>query len=172
MLECSLIKRHKPKYNILLKDDKGYPYVRLNLNAGLSPLFCGQRARRRTGPAISAPIGSRGSTRMRLSDAVSLRPAPAHLQKAVSPGHRQGAALPQLTIMGNCDGWCRPEMTEEAYRERIAQAVQLLEGDFAAVEQQLRRADGVRCRGAALRGGGGATATASRRSSCWAPGRR
>ena len=39
--------------------------------------------------------------------------------------------------LGNCDGWCRPEMTEEQYRERIGQAVQLLEGDFGAVEQEL-----------------------------------
>ena len=31
ILECSLIKRYLPKYNILLKDDKGFPYVRLNM---------------------------------------------------------------------------------------------------------------------------------------------
>lgn len=32
VLECSLIKRHMPKYNILLKDDKGYPYLRVDLH--------------------------------------------------------------------------------------------------------------------------------------------
>ena len=35
VLECSLIKRYSPKYNILLKDDKGYPYLRLNTHAHL-----------------------------------------------------------------------------------------------------------------------------------------
>ena len=33
VLECSLIKRYMPKYNILLKDDKGYPYIRLDVSA-------------------------------------------------------------------------------------------------------------------------------------------
>ena len=33
VLECSLIKQHMPKYNILLKDDKGYPYIRLDIKA-------------------------------------------------------------------------------------------------------------------------------------------
>lgn len=32
VLECSLIKQHRPKYNILLKDDKGYSYVRVTQN--------------------------------------------------------------------------------------------------------------------------------------------
>ena len=33
VLENSMIKKYKPKYNILLKDDKGYPYIRLNMDA-------------------------------------------------------------------------------------------------------------------------------------------
>ena len=33
VLECSLIKRHKPKYNVLLKDDKGYSYIEITNEA-------------------------------------------------------------------------------------------------------------------------------------------
>ena len=48
VLENSLIKRHQPRYNILLKDSKGYPYIRLSKEAW-------PPRRRRTAPGISAP---------------------------------------------------------------------------------------------------------------------
>ena len=135
VLECSLIKRHKPKYNILLKDDKGYPYVRLNLNARY-PRFSVVGRTAQDGARYFGPYGTRGNTN-EILDAVSLA---LHLPTCKKQFPRDiGKERPCLNHhLGNCDGWCRPEMTEEAYRERIAQAVQLLEGDFAAVEQQLR----------------------------------
>ena len=152
VLECSLIKRHKPKYNILLKDDKGYPYVRLNLNARY-PRFSVVGRTAQDGARYFGPYGTRGNTN-EILDAVSLA---LHLPTCKKQFPRDiGKERPCLNHhLGNCDGWCRPEMTEEAYRERIAQAVQLLEGDFAAVEQQLREQMECGFRGAALRGGGG-----------------
>jgi excinuclease ABC subunit C len=135
VLECSLIKRHKPKYNILLKDDKGYPYVRLNRDLRY-PRFSIVGRTAEDGASYFGPFGTRGAT-TEILDAISLA---LHLPTC----HRQfprdiGKERPCLNHhLGNCEGWCRPEMTEEAYRERIDQAVQLLNGDFAEVEAQLR----------------------------------
>ncbi len=134
VLECSLIKRHKPKYNILLKDDKGYPYVRLDA-ASPYPRFKLVGKTAGDGARYFGPYGSRGET-YEILDAISQA---LHLPtcKRVFP-RDIGKDRPCLNHhMGICDGWCRPEMTQEAYQERIHQAVRLLEGDFASVEEQL-----------------------------------
>ncbi len=54
VLEASQIKAHTPKYNILLKDDKGYSYIKVTREPG--PAFPSRCKRRRTAPSISAPI--------------------------------------------------------------------------------------------------------------------
>ena len=53
VLEASQIKAHSPKYNILLKDDKGYSYIRVTREDW--PRLSFTRKRRRTGRSISAP---------------------------------------------------------------------------------------------------------------------
>lgn len=43
ILECNLIKKHKPKYNILLKDDKQYPYIKVTVNEEYPRVFATRR---------------------------------------------------------------------------------------------------------------------------------
>ena len=62
VLECSLIKRHQPRYNILLKDDKGYPYIRVDVRSEY-PAFLWLPGRRTTEPAILAPTAAGGPPR-------------------------------------------------------------------------------------------------------------
>ena len=61
VLECSLIKRYMPKYNILLKDDKGYPYLRLNMKE-LYPSITLVSKIADDGGEYFGPYGTRGVT--------------------------------------------------------------------------------------------------------------
>lgn len=124
VLENSLIKRHMPRYNILLKDDKGYPLVRLN--RGRYPKFTLVNRPANDGAKYFGPFGGRYETRQAV-DAVC--------QALRLPTCRRqfprdiGAERPCLNFhMGRCDGFCRPEMPEAEYDRRMEQAAQLLEG--------------------------------------------
>ena len=124
VLENSLIKRHSPKYNILLKDDKGYPFVRLSRET--YPRFSLVNKMAADSARYFGPFGGRQETRQAL-DAVC---AALRLPTCRRQFPRDiGAERPCLNFhMGRCDGFCRPEMTAEEYNRRIQQACQLLEG--------------------------------------------
>ena len=124
VLENSLIKRHMPRYNILLKDDKGYPFVRLSREA--YPRFSLVNRMNQDSARYFGPFGGRQETRQAL-DAVC---AALRLPTCRRRFPRDiGAERPCLNFhMGRCDGFCRPSMTAEEYGRRIEQAVQLLEG--------------------------------------------
>ncbi|MCI5499987.1 MAG: excinuclease ABC subunit UvrC [Clostridiales bacterium] len=135
VLENSLIKRHKPRYNILLKDDKGYPYIRLPVKEAY-PRFSLQGRIADDGARYFGPFGGRHDTQTILD---ALRVA----LKLPSCGKKfprdQGKERPCLNYhMGQCDGYCRREVPQSQHRQAIDQAVRLLEGKFGEVEKDLR----------------------------------
>ena len=124
VLENSLIKRHSPKYNILLKDDKGYPFVRLSREA--YPRFSMVNRCADDGAKYFGPFGGRFETRQALDAVCTALRLPTCSRKFPRD---IGAERPCLNFhMGRCDGFCRSEMTAEEYNRRIRQACQLLEG--------------------------------------------
>ena len=124
VLENSLIKRHMPRYNILLKDDKGYPFVRLSKET--YPRFSLVNKLANDGARYFGPFGSRFETRQALDAVCTALRLPTCSRKFPRD---IGAERPCLNFhMGRCDGFCRKEMSAEEYNRRIGQAVQLLEG--------------------------------------------
>ena len=124
VLENSLIKRHMPRYNILLKDDKGYPFVRLSKET--YPRFSMVHKWANDGARYFGPFGGRFETRQALDAVLSALRLPTCNRRFPRD---IGAERPCLNFhMGRCDGFCRPEMPAEEYRRRIEQAVQMLEG--------------------------------------------
>ena len=133
VLENALIKQYMPRYNILLKDDKGYPFVRLSREA--YPKFSIVSRVSDDGAKYYGPYGGRFETRSAL-DAVR---AALHLPTCSKTFPRDiGKERPCLNHhMGRCDGFCRAEMTQDEYGRRIDLAVQLLEGKVRLVTAQL-----------------------------------
>jgi excinuclease ABC subunit C len=69
VLECSLIKQHRPKYNILLKDDKGYSYIRVTLNEEW-PRITGVKKKEDDGATYLGPYISSFAVREAVDEAV------------------------------------------------------------------------------------------------------
>ena len=135
VLENSLIKRHQPRYNILLKDDKGYPYIRLTVKEPY-PKFSLANRTAEDGARYFGPYGSRGNTQ-NIIDALRIA---LKLPSCNRKFPRDiGKERPCLNYhMGQCDGYCRTDMDQSRYREAIDQAVRLLEGKFQEVGEELQ----------------------------------
>lgn len=135
VLECSLIKQHKPKYNILLKDDKGYPYVRLNVRDAYPRASVVNRVSD-DGAEYFGPFGSKGSTENLLkiiAQTLKLPLCNKSFPKEIGKGR------PCLNYhMGHCSGWCQGKQTLEEYKRTVEQARQLLLGHYKSVAAEIR----------------------------------
>lgn len=133
-LENNLIKKHKPRYNILLKDDKTYPYLAVNLKEPF-PTFRITRKIRRDGSRYFGPYMGGVSVREVLeilSLAFSLRPC-------ATPIVPEKPRRPCLNYhikrcMAPCAGLC----TAQEYREKVNAAIDFLNGNEYNVEKILR----------------------------------
>ena len=135
VLECSLIKRHMPKYNILLKDDKGYPYLRIDLREDY-PVMSMVNKVVDDGAAYFGPYGGRFVTQQ-LIDTIRLTFKLPGCSKRFPKD--QGKERPCLNYhMNNCDGWCQHGKSKDAYGAVIQQVVLVLQGKYQQVATQLR----------------------------------
>ncbi len=135
VLECSLIKRYSPKYNILLKDDKGYPYLRLNMK-DIYPRIELVSKIADDGADYYGPYGGRSVTHSVIE---------AIRQTLKLPGCSKqfprdvGKDRPCLNYhMNQCAGWCQENMPCSEYRERMQQARRLLQGNYKEVAAEIK----------------------------------
>lgn len=134
VLENSLIKRHKPKYNILLKDDKGYPFVRADVKSEYPRLTLVNK-QARDGARYFGPFGARGQTHEIIETVLRAFQLPLCAKKLPRDVGRERPCLNYH--MGNCAGWCRGTPDAEEYRRRMAQALLILEGKSGELTQEL-----------------------------------
>ena len=119
ILENSLIKKHRPRFNVILRDDKTYPSLRLSVTEDFPRLEVVRRPAR-DGSIIFGPFPSVGAMRDTVRTALRLFP----LRQCRRPDVKN-VDRPCLNYeMGRCVGPCRPEMSPEEYR-RLTDQVRL-----------------------------------------------
>ena len=135
VLENSLIKQHKPHYNILLKDDKGYPFIRLDLHEEYPKMTLTNRAGK-DGAKYFGPFGGRSQTYdiiSTISKALLLPDCSRKFPRDI------GKERPCLNYhMGSCAGWCLKDSSAEDYRRRITQAAMILDGKSKELTDELQ----------------------------------
>ncbi|MCG7982569.1 MAG: excinuclease ABC subunit UvrC [Candidatus Thiodiazotropha lotti] len=132
ILENQLIKSLKPKYNILLRDDKSYPYIHLSSDQDYPALSFRRGARKGKGRYFG-PYPSAGSTRETLQLLQKLFPV---RQCEESFYRNRSRACLQYQIK-RCSGPCVGLVSEQAYARDVEHAVMFLEGKTNLVVDEL-----------------------------------
>lgn len=139
ILECSLIKQHKPKYNILLKDDKGYHYIRIS--AEEYPRITVEKNMTADGRYIGTYTSSTvAKEAVREANRVFMLPT---CRKAFPRDFRKERPCLNYHIK-NCMGVCTGKISAETYRKAVADAVDFIKSGGApsveSMEQEMNTA--------------------------------
>lgn len=136
ILENVLIKEHSPKYNILLKDDKTYPYVAIDLREAY-PRLKVLRQESQEGKRLFGPFPQNGAAAEIVRTANDLFGL-ATCNRQFPRDFRKGRPCLRHHI-GCCTGVCTGKVTKEQYRERLEEAMDFLKGDYKALVAELTR---------------------------------
>ncbi|MDE7061954.1 MAG: excinuclease ABC subunit UvrC, partial [Lachnospiraceae bacterium] len=134
VLECNLIKEHRPKYNTMLRDDKSYPYIKVTLGEDFPRvLFCRQMKRDKS--KYFGPYTSGGAVK----DTIDLLKKLYHLRSCSRNLPRDiGKERPCLNYhIKQCEAPCQGYVSKEEYRENIMQAMEFLNGNYQPVIREL-----------------------------------
>lgn len=123
ILECTLIKKHKPKYNVMLKDDKTYPYIRIDLSEE-APRLIWTRKVKKDGARYFGPFPSSWSAKQvlyLLNERFKLRDCSDNTYF-----HRSRPCI--LYQLNRCSAPCVKKISLEDYRSGVDRAILVLEG--------------------------------------------
>ena len=132
ILECNLIKRHKPNYNARLKDDKSYPFIKIDLSEDF-PLVYITRSVTDDGARYFGPFASAGSVRRTLALLKKLFPYRSCTKTITGTDPR-----PCLDYyIHRCVGPCIGAVDKGRYQEIIDQVILFLEGKTGKVVKSI-----------------------------------
>lgn len=134
ILECNLIKEHHPKYNTMLMDDKGYPFIRVTINEEF-PRVMFARAMKKDKAKYFGPYTSAGAVKDTielLTKIYKIRTCNRSLPKDIGKGR------PCLNYqIKKCDAPCMGYISSQEYRENIKEVIEFLNGNYNDVIKML-----------------------------------
>ena len=134
VLECNLIKEHRPKYNTMLKDDKSYPFIKVTVNEPYPRVLFARRMKKDKAKYFG-PYTSGGAVK----DVIELvRKLYAVRSCSRVLPRDTGKDRPCLYYhMKQCMAPCQGYITQEEYRKNINQVLRFLNGDFQDTIREL-----------------------------------
>lgn len=131
-LECNLIKKHRPKYNILLKDDKQYPYIKITAKDDFPRVFV-TRNLKKDGSLYFGPYMNTISIREALDEIRKTFKIRSCNKKITADGIKSKPCL--YYHIGQCSAPCNKMIDKEEYDNSIKQITDVLNGN---VKKQIK----------------------------------
>jgi excinuclease ABC subunit C len=134
ILECTLIKKHKPKFNVRLKDDKAYPYLKIQVGESFPRIEWTRRVQR-DDARYFGPFASAWAARQvmqLLNETFQLRDCSDNTFR-----HRSRPCI--LHQMGKCTAPCVGKIDAREYHEHVGEVIRILEGKTDRLVTELRR---------------------------------
>lgn len=136
ILECNLIKEHRPKYNTMLKDDKTYPYIKVTTGEDYPRILIARQMKKDKskyfGPYVNG--GAVKSTIELLRRIYRIRTCNRSLPKEIG----NGRACLNYHIK-QCDAPCMGCISKEDYQKKIEQTLKFLNGNYEEVTKMLEQ---------------------------------
>ncbi len=134
-LECNLIKEHRPKYNTMLTDDKGYPFIRVTVEEAFPRILLARTIQKDKskyyGPYTD--VGAVKDSIRLVRKLYRIRTCRRRLPEDT------GKERPCLNYhIHQCDAPCQGYISQEKYRESIDKAQEFLKGNFAPIQRHLK----------------------------------
>ncbi len=133
LLESSLIKKYRPRYNVVLRDDKSYPAIRIDPREPYPRLDIVRRFQK-DGALYFGPYPSAHAVRETLKYLHQLFPLRLCRGRKLQPRERPCLNYP----MGQCLGACAGKISMEDYRKMVEEVILFLQGKTDVLQQQLR----------------------------------
>ena len=132
ILECNLIKKNMPKFNVLLKDDKTYPYIKVNVKADYPDLYITRRILN-DGARYFGPYANSGSAK----EMIEFIKSRYKIRQCRSFKYKDRPCLNYH--IKKCMAPCMGYVSKEEYRKQINQIISILEGKTDELIKELQK---------------------------------